>query len=83
MEIVIRDKNWTKPSEFDEMLDNLNLALKKERRYFRFGSMILKPRIAVRYKYIILFDLFLIFIGTGFLPLSRNGEGHHYNEFHH
>jgi len=83
MEIVIRDKYWTKPSELDEMLDNLNFALKKEKRYLRFGSMILKPRIAIRYKHIILFDLFLIFIGTGFLPLSRNGEGHNYSKIHH
>jgi len=83
MEIVVRNKEWTKPSGLDETLDNLNLALKNERRYFRFGSMILKPRIVMHYKHVILLNLFLVFVGTGLLPLSRNGEGHHYNEIYH
>jgi hypothetical protein len=79
MEIVIRDKYWTKPSELDEMFDNLNFALKKERRYLRFGSMILKPKIAIRYKNVILFNIFFIFVGTGFMSLSDNRAGRHYN----
>ncbi|MCX5806544.1 MAG: hypothetical protein NT010_10840 [Proteobacteria bacterium] len=35
MEIVIREKYWTKPSELNEMLDNLNFALKKRKEVFQ------------------------------------------------
>jgi len=73
MEIVFRYKHWTKPTEFEETLDNLSAIIMRD-RYHRFGSMILKPKIAIRYKTVILFSLFLIFIGTGLIPLSNNHQ---------
>jgi hypothetical protein len=73
VEIVFRDKHWAKPTEFDETLDNLSGIIMRD-RYHRFGSMILKPKIAIRYKTVILFSIFLIFIGTGLMPLSRKEE---------
>jgi len=71
MEIVLRDKHWVKPSQLDEIMDHLSIITKKEHMYSRFGNYILKPKIAIRYKHIVLFSLFLVFIGSALMPLSE------------
>jgi hypothetical protein len=38
--------------------------------------MMLKPQIAVRYKYVLLFGIFCIVIGAGIIPLSHSTAEH-------
>ncbi|MDD5007353.1 MAG: hypothetical protein PHU49_00955 [Syntrophorhabdaceae bacterium] len=82
MEIVVRDQYWTRPSDLDETIDHVYLAVRRERAYLRFGGLILKPKMAIRYKYVVLFGIVCIVIGTGLIPTARY-DGEHGNTIHH
>lgn len=74
MEIVLREQRWVRPSDLDETIDRLYLAVRRERAYLRFGGLILKPKIAIHYKYVILFGIICISIGTGLIPTTARDE---------
>ncbi|HOE16151.1 MAG TPA: hypothetical protein PLX02_01885 [Syntrophorhabdaceae bacterium] len=75
MEIVFKEQRWVRPSGLDEALDHLYFVLMRERAYLRFGGLILKPRISIHYKYVILFGIISISIGTGLIATAgRNVE---------
>jgi len=74
MEIVFREQGWVRPSGLDEAIDCLFLAVRNERAYLRFGGLILKPAISIRYKYVILFGIICITIGTGLMATAGRDE---------
>jgi len=74
MEIVFREQGWVRPSGLDEAIDCLFLAVRNERAYLRFGGLILKPAISIRYKYVILFGIICITIGTGLMATAGRNE---------
>lgn len=82
MEVVVREQRWVRPSDFDETIDRLYLAVRNERTYLRFGGLILKPKISIRYKYVILFGIICITIGTGLIATAGR-DGEHSNAVHH
>ena len=73
MEIVLREQGWVRPSGLDEAIDCFYLAIRNERAYLRFGGLILKPEISIRYKYVILFGIICITIGTGLMATAGRG----------
>jgi hypothetical protein len=83
MEIVLREQCWARPSELDEAIDRLYLAVRRERAYLRFGGLILKPRIAIYYKYVILFGIICISIGIGRIATMDHNEEHKKLLHHH
>jgi len=74
IEIVVREQRWVRPSDLDETIDRLYLAVRNERTYLRFGGLILKPKISIRYKYVILFGIICITIGTGLIATAGRDE---------
>jgi hypothetical protein len=82
MEIVLKEQRWVRPSGLDEAIDHLYLAVKNERSYLRFGGLILKPKIAIRYKYVILFGIICVSIGIGLIPTAHY-DGEHGNTIRH
>ncbi len=75
MEIVFKEQRWVRPSGLDEVIDRLHLAVRSERAYLRFGGLILKPEVSIRYKYVILFGIISIAVGTGLIATAgRNVE---------
>jgi len=83
MEIVLRDQYWTRPSDLDETIDHMYLAVRRERAYLRFGGLILKPKIAIRYKYVVLFGIVCIVIGIGLISTAGRDEGYKKVVHHH
>lgn len=83
VETVLRDQYWTPPSVVDETIDHIYLAVRRERAYLGFGSLILKPKIAVRYKYVVLSGIILIVIGTGLIPTTGRDREHRDIVHHH
>lgn len=83
MEIVLKEQRWVRPSGLDEAIDHLYLAVKNERSYLRFGGLIFKPEITIRYKYVILFGIICVSIGIGLMLTTDRYEEHNKALRHH